>query len=104
MEALAKAFEPNQLPEWAFMLYQRFRPETPGGKKGSGAKGVLDRGLIPSRRLPPPILRSAIPPSHPHPCAAILVPSRVQDTIVCKVAAVVGRQDNMTMETPVTAG
>lgn len=46
MEALAKAFEPNQLPEWAFILYQRFRPEIPGDKTGWGVKGTLDLRLI----------------------------------------------------------
>jgi len=46
MEALSKAREPDDLAERAFALYERFRPEIPGGKKGWGAKGTLDLGLI----------------------------------------------------------
>jgi hypothetical protein len=46
MEALAKAYEPDDLAERAFALYEAFRPEIPGGKKGWGAKGTLDLGLI----------------------------------------------------------
>ena len=46
METLAKACTPDDLAEWSFMLYTRFRPEIPGGKKGWGAKGILDLGLI----------------------------------------------------------
>lgn len=46
METLAKAFEPDDLAERAFALYETFRPEIPGGKKGWGAKGTLDLGLI----------------------------------------------------------
>jgi hypothetical protein len=46
MEALAKAFKPNDLAEQAFALYETFRPEIPGGKKGWGVKGTLDLRLI----------------------------------------------------------
>jgi len=46
METLAKACGPGDLTEWAFMLYTKFRPEIPAGKKGWGAKGALDLGLI----------------------------------------------------------
>jgi len=46
MDALAKAFEPDDLAEQAFALYERFRPEIPGGKKGWGVKGTLDLQLI----------------------------------------------------------
>ena len=46
MEALAKACEPDDLAERAFALYETFRPEIPAGKKGWGAKGTLDLGLI----------------------------------------------------------
>lgn len=46
MEALARAFEPDDLAERAFALYETFRPEIPGGKKGWGAKGTLDLRLI----------------------------------------------------------
>jgi hypothetical protein len=46
MEALAKAFQPDDLAERAFALYEAFRPEIPAGKKGWGAKGALDLGLV----------------------------------------------------------
>jgi hypothetical protein len=42
MEALAKSYPPKQLDTQAFALYERFRPQVPDGKKGWGAKGVLD--------------------------------------------------------------
>ena len=42
MEALTKAFEPEQLAVKAFSLYERFRPEIPPGVRGWGAKGKLD--------------------------------------------------------------
>jgi hypothetical protein len=46
MQKLAKAYKPQQLGHDAFSLYERFRPEIPAGKKGWGAKGNLDLGLI----------------------------------------------------------
>jgi len=46
MEALAKAFEPDDLAERAFALYETFRPEIPRGKTGWGVKGMLDLRLI----------------------------------------------------------
>lgn len=46
MEALAKAFEPDDLAKRAFALYETFRPEIPPGKTGWGAKGTLDLRLI----------------------------------------------------------
>jgi len=46
MEALAKAFPPDDLSKRAFALYERFRPQIPSGKKGWGAKGTLDLELI----------------------------------------------------------
>ncbi len=42
MEQLARSMPPSQLADEAFGLYEQFRPETPGGKKGWGAKGALD--------------------------------------------------------------
>ena len=52
MEALANAFDPDDLAERAFGLNERFRPRIPSGKKGWGAKGTLDlhqiRSLGPS--------------------------------------------------------
>jgi len=50
MEELASAFEPGELEEVAFELYEKFRPEIPGGKKGWGAKGELNLEYIRSLR------------------------------------------------------
>jgi hypothetical protein len=46
MRELAEAFEPEDLHETAFGLYERFRPEIAGGRRGWGQKGVLDLGLV----------------------------------------------------------
>jgi hypothetical protein len=46
MQKLAKAYKPQELAHDAYPLYERFRPEIPAGKKGWGAKGDLDLGLI----------------------------------------------------------
>ena len=46
METLADACDPDDFAERAFALYEAFRPEIPRGKKGWGAKGTLDLGLI----------------------------------------------------------
>ncbi len=46
MQKLAKACKPQQLGHDAYSLYERFRPEIPADKKGWGAKGNLDLGLI----------------------------------------------------------
>ena len=46
MRKLAKAYKPQELAHDAYPLYERFRPEIPAGKKGRGAKGDLDLGLI----------------------------------------------------------
>lgn len=46
MQKLAKAYKPQQLAQDSFSLYERFRPDIPAGKKGWGAKGDLDLGLI----------------------------------------------------------
>lgn len=46
MEALAKAFTPEQLRTEAYSLYEKFRPEIPEGKKGWGVKGELDLDYI----------------------------------------------------------
>ena len=45
MQKLAKAYKPQELAHDAYRLYERFRPGIPEGKKGWGAKGVLDLGL-----------------------------------------------------------
>jgi len=42
MEILAAALGPEKLAACAFPLYERFRPEIPRGKRGWGAKGILD--------------------------------------------------------------
>ncbi len=41
MRELAEAFEPEELAEVAFSLYEQFRPEVPEGVRGWGAKGEL---------------------------------------------------------------
>ena len=46
MQKLAKAFEPKELAERAFGLYERFRPSIAEGVKGWGAKGELDLGVL----------------------------------------------------------
>jgi hypothetical protein len=46
MERLAKSYDRQELAAAAYSLYERFRPEIPEGKKGWGAKGELDLGLI----------------------------------------------------------
>ncbi len=46
MQRLAKAYKPQELAHNAYRLYERFRPQIPAGKKGWGAKGDLDLGLI----------------------------------------------------------
>ena len=46
MVELAAAFKPEDLAVQAFSLYERFRPEIPRGKRGSGAKGELNLKLI----------------------------------------------------------
>lgn len=46
MEKLAKAYTPKQLESEAYGLYEKFRPDIPGGKKGWGAKGELDLEYI----------------------------------------------------------
>jgi hypothetical protein len=42
MEALAKAYSPEQLAAHAYSLYEQFRPDIPEGKQGWGAAGQLD--------------------------------------------------------------
>jgi hypothetical protein len=46
MQKLAKAYTPQELAHDAYPLYERFRPDIPAGKKGWGAQGDLDLGLI----------------------------------------------------------
>jgi hypothetical protein len=46
MQRLARAYRPQELAHDAYRLYERFRPDIPAGKKGWGAKGDLDLGLI----------------------------------------------------------
>lgn len=56
MESLAKAFEPDELAERAFALYEGFRPAVARGAGGWGQKGKLDleriRGM--RRKVQPP--------------------------------------------------
>jgi hypothetical protein len=46
MQKLAKAYKTQELAHNAYRLYKRFRPDIPKDKKGWGAKGDLDLGLI----------------------------------------------------------
>ncbi|REJ82681.1 MAG: hypothetical protein DWQ34_24170 [Planctomycetota bacterium] len=46
LQTLAKAYRPKELAEAAYPLYEKFRPDIPSGKKGWGAEGDLDLGLI----------------------------------------------------------
>lgn len=46
MTTLARSVPKDELNERAFALYEAFRPDTPAGKKGWGAKGVLDLARI----------------------------------------------------------
>jgi hypothetical protein len=46
MNKLAKAYKPQELAGKAYRLYEHFRPSIPEGKKGWGARGELDLGLI----------------------------------------------------------
>lgn len=49
LEALAASVDPQTLSQVAYEWYQTFRPQIPAGKRGWGAAGELDLGLI--RRL-----------------------------------------------------
>jgi len=42
MTSLATAYLPAELAKEAFHLYESFRPAVPEGRKGWGARGVLD--------------------------------------------------------------
>jgi hypothetical protein len=46
MDALVKAYPPDQLATQAYALYEQFRPEIPEGKRGWGAAGQLDLDYI----------------------------------------------------------
>jgi len=46
MEALAEAFDPQELAGISYSLYKQFRPEIPAGKRGWGAKGELNLDYI----------------------------------------------------------
>ena len=46
MQTLAEAYTPKELASRAYDLYEKFRPEIPGGTKGWGAKGELDLDFI----------------------------------------------------------
>jgi hypothetical protein len=46
MQKLAKSYKPQKIAHDAYPLYERFRPAIPEGKKGWGAEGELDLGLI----------------------------------------------------------
>ena len=46
MAFLAGAYEVEELRSRAYGLYEKFRPAIPPGKRGWGAKGVLDLGVV----------------------------------------------------------
>jgi len=46
MADLAAALEPDALNDAAYGFYEQFRPEIPKGKRGWGAKGVLDLDFV----------------------------------------------------------
>jgi hypothetical protein len=46
MAELAQAYDTEDLAEVAFSLYEEFRPQISGGRRGWGQKGDLDLGLI----------------------------------------------------------
>jgi hypothetical protein len=46
MTAVAASVPPDQIKEVSYGLYQQFRPGIPSGKRGWGAKGALDLGLM----------------------------------------------------------
>ena len=46
MVGLAGAFEPGELAQQGFGIYEQFRPKIPEGVTGWGAKGELDLGLV----------------------------------------------------------
>ena len=46
MRDLAESFEPEELSDRAYSLYERFRPVIPKGRRGWGAKGDLDLDLM----------------------------------------------------------
>jgi hypothetical protein len=52
MAALAGAYEPDELAEAAYGLYEKFRPQIAGGKRGWGQKGDLDLDLIRGLKAP----------------------------------------------------
>ena len=46
MAELANAFNPEELAQRGFGLYEQFRPKIPQGVQGWGAKGELDLGRL----------------------------------------------------------
>jgi len=46
MAQLAAAFEPEELEDVAYALYEQFRPKIASGKRGRGQKGELDLDLL----------------------------------------------------------
>jgi hypothetical protein len=46
MDRLVRSYEPKELGERAFELYERFRPKIPAGVKGWGAQGKQGVGVI----------------------------------------------------------
>jgi hypothetical protein len=44
MQKLAKAYTPQELAHDAYRLYERFRPDSPAGKEGWGARATSTWG------------------------------------------------------------
>ena len=45
-EELAHAYDPDELAQKAYSLYENFRPQIPEGKRGWGAEGELDLDYV----------------------------------------------------------
>ena len=46
MEELARSFPREELPGKAYVVYERFRPSIPSGRRGWGARGELKLDLV----------------------------------------------------------
>lgn len=63
MQDLADALTPAELSSRAYDLYEEFRPQIPGGKRGWGAQGELDLDYV--RSMAERFHRREHRPSHP---------------------------------------
>jgi hypothetical protein len=65
MTELAHAMPPEQLADRAFELYERFRPNIPGGVRGWGVVGELDLARVRALAKPARDSRAVKPPDGP---------------------------------------